>query len=54
MRESWGQKSRHADCRIDAIRYDEKRDKSGFCGIRSVNRMSSGNVSSMRNERIKD
>jgi len=53
MRESWGQKSPQADCRIDAIRYDETRDKSGFCGIRFVKRMLSGNVSSMRNELIK-
>jgi len=46
---SWGQKSGQANDWIDAIRYDEMRDKSGYCGNGFVKQVLNRNVSSMRN-----
>jgi len=54
MHESWGQESGLAHCRIDAIRYDETHDKSGFCVDGFVKQVLNGNVSSMRNVPITD
>jgi len=54
MHVSWGQKSVRANCPIEAIRYDETRDKSGFCGNDFVKQVLNLNVSSMRNASIND
>ncbi|NTX32204.1 hypothetical protein HT746_34725 [Burkholderia pyrrocinia] len=52
MRESWGQENTPDDGWVDAIRYEENRDKSGFFGIVTEESVLNRHVSMMGIKRV--